>query len=399
MTDHKDATMVLRYLTVPLMDPVSAGSAVRGREAQDIRPDRVFTDEDAKAAFRDRLLRAAFGPEAPPEEVHVRIVAFAGAAAPNTLRALLADLRIADDYQSKGNRPALPVAPTDLYLLVHERAQRGAAKSSIARLVASLVRLHQLAGYPSPVDDNVRWKLKEVRKQDTRAPRQALGLRLKGETADIHRDEPQPLSLLRLLDSIPADPAGLRDRALISMGYDAGLRRSELVRVRITDIERLSNGEASLFILKSKTDQEGEGARVWLSRRSVAHLDAWLAVSRIEDGYVFRPLSYRVGRQEHLYPGAVSKILKARMKAFLAPLVSEGVLTNDQAVMVIANTSAHSFRVGCDQDLFAAGVDIGAIMQGLRWTSPKQPLAYARHLAPATSKLASIMRKVEPGGA
>jgi integrase len=396
MADHNDPRMVLRYIAGTLTGPLSAETAVRGSEVRDVHPDRVLTGEKAKAAFRDRLLRGAFGPEAPPEEVHLRVVAFAGAAAPNTLRALLADLRIADDYQSKRNRPALPVAPTDLYLLVHERAQRGAAKSSIARLVASLVRLHQLAGYPSPVDENVRWKLKEIRKQDTRAPRQALGLRLKGETADIHRDEPQPLSLLRLLDSIPADPAGLRDRAIISMGYDAGLRRSELVRVRIQDIERLSNGEASLFILKSKTDQEGEGARVWLSRRSVAHLDAWLAVCGIEEGYVFRPLSYRVGRDEHLYPGAVSKILKARMTAFLQKLVTEGVLTEEQAVMVIANTSAHSFRVGCDQDLFAAGVDIGAIMQGLRWTSPKQPLAYARHLAPATSKLASIMRKIEP---
>src|SRR3546814_12386318 len=56
---------------------------------------------------------------------------------------------------------------------------------------------------------------------------------------------------------------------------------------------------------------------------------------------------------------------------------------------IVDATSAHSLRVGCDQDLFAAGVDLGAIMQGLRWTSPKQPLAYARHLAPATSKLAS----------
>lgn len=397
MADHNDPRMVLRYIVGPSMEPTGAESAAGGWQVRDIHPDPVLTVEDAKATFRDRLLRAAFGPEAPPKEVHNRIVAFAGAAAPNTLRALLADLRIADDYQKKRNHPVLPVVPTDLYLLVHERAQRGAAKSSIARLVASLVRLHQLAGYPSPVDDNVRWKLKEIRKQETRAPRQALGLRLKGETADIHGDEPQPLSLLRLLDSIPADPAGLRDRALISMGYDAGLRRSELVRVRTQDIERLSNGEASLFILKSKTDQEGEGARVWLSRRSVAHLDAWLAVSRIEDSYVFRPLSYRVGQQDHLYPGAVSKILKARMTAFLETLVSEGVLTKEQALLVIANTSAHSLRVGCDQDLFAAGVDIGAIMQGLRWTSPKQPLAYARHLGPATSKLASIMRKVEPG--
>jgi hypothetical protein len=71
------------------------------------------------------------------------------------------------------------------------------------------------------------------------------------------------------------------------------------------------------------------------------------------------------------------------------------VLPMEEAESIVAATSAHSLRVGCDQDLFAADVDIGAIMQGLRWTNPKQPLAYARHLAPASSKLAAVMRKIE----
>jgi len=61
---------------------------------------------------------------------------------------------------------------------------------------------------------------------------------------------------------------------------------------------------------------------------------------------------------------------------------------------IVTSISSHSLRVGCDQDLFAAGVEIGAIIQGLRWRSPKQPLAYARHLAPSSSKLAATMRKL-----
>jgi hypothetical protein len=69
-------------------------------------------------------------------------------------------------------------------------------------------------------------------------------------------------------------------------------------------------------------------------------------------------------------------------------------MTAEEVQTIVEQTSAHSVRVGCDQDLFAAGVDIGAIMQALRWTTPRQPLAYARHLAPVTSKLAAVMRKV-----
>jgi len=344
--------------------------------------------------FRAEIIRSAFGPELPPEDVHRRVVSWSSAAAPNTLRAIASDLKIVAAYQAAQYRPTLPILPIDLYLLVSERAREGIKKSSIDRLVASMARLHQLLDLPSPVDENLRWKLKEIRKADTRPKGQARGLRLKGDVADIHADQAAPISLIGLLASIPEDPAGLRDRALLSAGYDAGLRRSEVVRIKVEHIERQPSGEASLFLPRSKTDQEGEGARVWLSRRTVAHADAWLGLAELTEGYVFRPLSYRVGVSGHLSEGTVSKILKTRLQAYLEQLVSTGEIAADTATAVVAATSAHSLRVGCDQDLFAAGVDLGAIMQGLRWTSPKQPLAYARHLAPSTSLLAQIMRRI-----
>jgi integrase len=340
------------------------------------------------------LIRAAFGPEPPPHDIHLRIVSWSRAVARNSLRALASDLKIVDAYQAARQHLPLPIAPMDLYLLIDERARAGAAKSSIDRLVASMVRLHQVVGLPSPVDDNVRWKQREIRKADTRSIRQAHGMRLKGNVADIHADSAADLSLLRLLASIPEDIPGLRDRALISTGYDAGLRRSELVRIRVEHIERQPTGEASLFLPRSKTDQDGEGARAWLSRRSVGYLDGWLEAVNLSEGYVFQALSYRVGADGHLADGAVGKILKRRLTAFLSELVDQGRLSAEEARTLVRGTSAHSLRVGCDQDLFAAGVDIGAIMQGLRWTNPKQPLAYARHLAPGTSKLAAVMRNL-----
>jgi integrase len=352
-----------------------------------------INSSDQSAAFREYLLQCAYGPELPPEDVHRRIVAFSGAASANTRRALLADLKVADAHQQKANRPALPVDPRDLYMLIHGRAAKGAAKSSIDRLVASMVRIHEVLGLPSPVDDNVRWKQKEIRREDRRECRQARGLRLKGEAEDVVNDAPHPVSLLNLLDSIPTDPAGLRDRALISVGYDAGLRRSELVPIEVEHFDWLPNGEASLLIPRSKTDQAGEGARVWQSKRSVRLLKSWLEAAEITSGPVFRALSYRTSLSGHLSLGTVSKIIKARLRKFLAPLVAADVLTQAEADTIVATSSAHSVRVGCDQDLFAAGVDIGAIMQGLRWSSPKQPLAYARHLAPASSKLAATMRR------
>lgn len=350
--------------------------------------------QDLPQEFRTELLRAAFGPQPPSDKVHLTIVAWCGAAAHNTLRALRSDLKILDAYQQRWGRPALPLASHDLFFLLEEQARQGKTKSTINRFVASLVRLHLLADLPSPVDQTVRWKLKEIRKSDSRPIRQAAGLRIKGEVADIERDEPQSLSLLALLASIPDDPAGLRDRALISCAYDAGLRRSEVVRARVEDFDLLPNGEASLFLPKSKTDQEGEGARVWMSASTMRHVAAWRRAVELDSGYIFQSLSDRVSPRGHLAESAVSKILKKRLRQHLQPSVSSGTMTADEAEKLVSGFSSHSMRVGCDQDLVASGADIGAIMQGLRWKSPRQALAYARHLAPGTSKLAALMRRV-----
>jgi integrase len=323
-----------------------------------------------------------------------RLAAYAAAAAPNSLRALRCDFALIAASQAARGKPPLPLSPGDLYWLIDERAAAGRAKSSIDRLVASAVRLHRLFDLPDPINDTVRWALKAMRKADRREPRQALGLRLKGDVVDWRHDATAPVSLLALLRSIPDDLAGLRDRALLSCGYDAGLRRSELVAARLGDLTRLASGEGSLLLPRSKTDQEGDGAGVWLSLRSMDALRRWCDAAAINDGYLFRSLSRRVSAAGHLSPGAVAKVLKRRLAALLGEHIAQRVIEPGEAAALVAAVSGHSLRVGCDQDLIAAGVDIGAIMHGLRWKSPKQPLAYARHLAPATSQLAAALRAI-----
>jgi site-specific recombinase XerD len=54
---------------------------------------------------------------------------------------------------------------------------------------------------------------------------------------------------------------GLRDKALILVGFFGALRRSELVGLNIEDVEFVPEG-AILTIRKSKTDQEGRGREV-----------------------------------------------------------------------------------------------------------------------------------------
>ena len=55
------------------------------------------------------------------------------------------------------------------------------------------------------------------------------------------------------------DLHGLRDRALLLVAYDSMRIRSELISLRIEDIEWLPEDNASVLLRKSKTDQLGMG--------------------------------------------------------------------------------------------------------------------------------------------
>ena len=115
----------------------------------------------------------------------------------------------------------------------------------------------------------------------------------------------------------PQTLRGMRDRALLLLGFAGAFRRSELVGL---DVDHLTQREEGLSILipSSKTDQEGIGQVVAIPRvpespycpvRAV--LD-WLVVAAISSGPVFR----RVKRgdtigESRLTAQSVALIIKA----------------------------------------------------------------------------------------
>jgi integrase len=101
------------------------------------------------------------------------------------------------------------------------------------------------------------------------------------------------------------DLAGKRDRALLLLGFALAARRSELVALDVADLEDCPEG-FRITIRRSKTDQEGAGAKVAVCRGSiacpVAAVKEWLAAAGIIEGPVFRP----VGKGGRLRPGRLS---------------------------------------------------------------------------------------------
>ena len=68
---------------------------------------------------------------------------------------------------------------------------------------------------------------------------------------------------------VDADLKGLRDRAILLLGFAGAFRRSELVALNVADRE-FCDGGLRVTIHKSKTDQEALGTTIAIARGSTA---------------------------------------------------------------------------------------------------------------------------------
>jgi integrase len=88
--------------------------------------------------------------------------------------------------------------------------------------------------------------------------------------------------------------SGLRDRAVLLLGFAGAFRRSELVALDVADITEAKTG-LLIKIRRSKTDQEGEGITIAIAKGDVAcparALREWLDAAGIETGPIFRAIN------------------------------------------------------------------------------------------------------------
>ena len=113
--------------------------------------------------------------------------------------------------------------------------------------------------------------------------RRTLGTAQKGKLPLLTAD------LQKLLAHLPENLLGVRDRALLLVGFAGALRRSELAALTVEQSEFNSDG---LLLERSKTDQEGKGVSVAIPFGShhptcpVRALEKWLQVFGIATGPV-----------------------------------------------------------------------------------------------------------------
>lgn len=273
-----------------------------------------------------------------------------GAYAAQTVRSYGADLRLYEHWCREVGLPLFGSQETLLRFLA-DRLE-GLAPETIKRKIASLRLIHRLLGLADPFAAmTLKLALRRSLRRSGRRKGQALGL-----SAPL-RD--------RLIGACPETPKGLRDRALIAVGYDVLARRSELVSLRIEDLVVLPRG-AKILIRTAKTDPMSEGRFAYLSAGALVRLQVWLEKAGIRSGPLFRPVLNNRPLPRPMHPCGVNRALKAAAE-------QAGLEAG-----IVRGLSGHSMRVGAAQDLVVAGRSILQIMTAGRWTSLTVLGSYAR---------------------
>ena len=278
--------------------------------------------------------------------------ALAGAAlAPATIRAYRAAINALGCWLAAQGRVADDAALADYLSARHDA---GAAPASIGMTVAAVKAAARLSGQPLPAGPQTARVLAGIRREGRgRGRGQAKGLQW--SAADTVAAVAANNGKGKL--------AGMRDAALVALASDALLRVSEAVAVQIEDIEAEADGSGRLTIHRSKTDQEGCGAVLYVGEATMRRIAAWREAGGIHDGPLFR----RIRRGDHVEASAItSRAARSIIQARAADAGIDG------------RVSGHSLRIGAAQSLAAAGAGLVELQQAGRWDSPSMPAHYAR---------------------
>ena len=250
----------------------------------------------------------------------------------------------------------MPAKPELVALYLTAQAER-CKVATLRSHLSAINRAHRDAGHEAPGRSIiVQQVLKGIRRTKGVAPRQAQPITSK--------------ELRAILATLRETKLGLRDRALILLGFHGAFRRSELVALDVGDVEETKEG-LRIIVRRSKTDQEAVGLEKGVlfqadpSVCAVRALRAWKEASGVEVGPLFRAVTRH---------GQVSA---ARLTDRAVYLVVERAC--NAAGLDSAKFSAHSLRSGLATQSAIDGCPERAIMRQGGWRGVQTVRGYIRH--------------------
>ena len=304
-----------------------------------------------------RQLRFFFAPEEIDEAALANRLAAGAESRPEcaagTRRAYRADWKDFQSFCRKTNRESLPALSRTVSLYLMWLEGSGKAVATLTRRLAAITSHHRSAGHPTPCNREVGDTLSQIRR------RRGTGQKPKTPVTAAE--------LTAMLAVLGGEVRGLRNQAILLMGFASGCRRSELAALTLADVTVNAEGMI-LHIAKSKTDQQGKGRDIGVHRGDklcpVAMLQAWLCARGDWEGPLFCRIGPRGLAKLGLSPAAIGEVVKAAAR---------------RAGLDPARYAGHSLRSGCATAAAAAGADILAIARRLGHASTQTTERYVRH--------------------
>ena len=241
-----------------------------------------------------------------------------------------------------GNRVvSLPAAPEVVILYSTDLVKNeGRSLNTLSRRLAAVSQMHQQAGFESPTRT---WAVKQF----------LTGLRRQVGVAPVRKRPILVADLRNILGALPNSLLGVRDRALLLLGFTGGFRRSELVALNVEDLEETSAG-LIVMIRRSKTDQEGQGRKVGIppggdqNTCPILALEQWQTATAIKSGPLFLVMNRH------------GQVLDRRLSAEAVGIVVKRYV--EKLGYDPARFAGHSLRAGLATSAAAAGKSERAIM-------------------------------------
>jgi len=264
------------------------------------------------------------------EKVHAYLNA---SLANNTWRAYRDDLK---HFQVWGG--ILPTTPEQVacYLACYAQVHTVA---TLTRRLASISKIHNIEQWANPVSSAlVRTTFQGIRNQH--------GIKQRQVAPAIKED------ILAMVKNLQGTK-GIRDKALLLIGFAGAFRRSELAGLQYSDIEYVQQG-ILIYLRRSKTDQIREGRKIAIPHARgavcpIISLSEWLEHSKIIEGAIFRG----VNRHGHIGTQTISS-------------QSIALVVKERAAAVGLDStkySGHSLRAGLVTSAAQAGISSWKIRQ------------------------------------
>ena len=167
------------------------------------------------------------------------------------------------------------------------------------------------------------------------------------------------VDVITRLSALDGTARGLRDAVLVRLMSDCLLRISEAVAVNVEDLS-----DSTLIVHRSKTDQTGEGAVLFVGKETIDLIRRYQAVSEVSSGALFR----RIRRGDTVTAHRLT--LNGARQAIKDAAELVGIPSD--------RVSGHSLRVGSAVSLAQAGASVVEMQGAGRWKSPQMPAHYAR---------------------